>query len=93
MHRPVHTMPKIPDNFRAARALRRHHRERLKATRRFYWGRGRGAGSASDKTLGMALSTAAPCSCPLCGNPRRHFGEMTLQELRADEALRRDFES
>lgn len=84
-------MPKFPDNFREARALRRHHRERLKATRRFYWARG--AGPRSDKTLGMALSTPAPCSCTLCGNPRRHFGETTLQELRADEALRRDFES
>ena len=24
------------------------------------------------------------CSCPMCGNPRRHFGERTLQERRAD---------
>ena len=25
----------------------------------------------------------AICSCPLCGNPRRHFGDLPIQELRA----------
>jgi hypothetical protein len=25
----------------------------------------------------------AICSCTMCGNPRRHFGEPTLQERRA----------
>lgn len=24
--------------------------------------------------------TRSPCSCPGCGNPRRHFGKVTLQE-------------
>jgi hypothetical protein len=24
-----------------------------------------------------------PCSCSMCGNPRRFFGKATLQELRA----------
>ena len=24
------------------------------------------------------------CSCPMCGNPRRHFGERTIQERRLD---------
>jgi hypothetical protein len=32
----------------------------------------------------------APCSCSMCGNPRRFFGEVTLQELRA--SYRRDEE-
>lgn len=90
-------MPKVPDNFREARALRRHHRERLKTARRFYWGRGRDRGanpaSDSDKAQGVVISTPAPCSCTLCGNPRRHFDEATLQERRSDEALRRDRES
>ena len=27
----------------------------------------------------------AVCSCTMCGNPRRHFGARTLQELRAME--------
>jgi hypothetical protein len=25
----------------------------------------------------------AVCSCCMCGNPRRHFGSRTLQEIRA----------
>lgn len=29
------------------------------------------------------LRTRAPCSCPMCGNPRRHWGEHTVQERRA----------
>ena len=30
------------------------------------------------------LRTRHPCSCPMCGNPRRHFGERTLQERTID---------
>lgn len=25
-----------------------------------------------------------PCSCPLCGNPRRYFGTRSIQERRHD---------
>lgn len=24
--------------------------------------------------------TTKPCSCPMCGNPRKFFGEKTIQE-------------
>ena len=30
--------------------------------------------------IGVAKKTACRCSCPMCGNPRRHFGEITRQE-------------
>lgn len=30
----------------------------------------------------LYLKTRVPCSCPMCGNPRRHFGKKTIQELR-----------
>ncbi len=26
-----------------------------------------------------------PCSCWMCGNPRRYFGERSLQERRANQ--------
>jgi hypothetical protein len=26
------------------------------------------------------LKTRKPCSCAMCGNPRKHFGEVTIQE-------------
>lgn len=31
---------------------------------------------------------AALCSCPMCGNPRKWFGQRTVQERRADIATR-----
>lgn len=31
------------------------------------------------------LYTRVPCSCFMCGNPRRHFGRRTRQELLAEE--------
>ena len=36
---------------------------------------------------GALADHLASCSCPMCGNPRRHFGAMSLQEQRAIEAL------
>jgi hypothetical protein len=35
------------------------------------------------RQLGKLLHTATPCSCPMCGNPRKYFGHRTIQELRA----------
>lgn len=49
-----------------------HDTERLKVKRSKYSGRG--------KTV---LQTPAVCSCPMCGNQRKHFGERTVQERRA----------
>lgn len=28
------------------------------------------------------------CSCFMCGNPRKHWGEPTMQERRADQAAK-----
>ena len=35
----------------------------------------------------ILLKTRAPCSCVMCGNPRRHFGAKTRQERIADEDM------
>lgn len=35
----------------------------------------------SPAWIGHIATTPKPCSCPLCGNPRRHFGTRTRQEL------------
>lgn len=32
----------------------------------------------------LMAKTRKPCSCPMCGNPRRHYGEKTIQEKKAD---------
>lgn len=67
------------------RSERRHHRERLKKARQGYWGRRR---DLNARQQSMVVDTPTPCSCPMCGNPRRYFGELSMQERRA-EALAR----
>jgi hypothetical protein len=34
------------------------------------------------RRVGMYARTPKPCSCWMCGNPRRHHGEPTLRERR-----------
>lgn len=59
------------------RAIRRHHRERLKKARQFYWGRE----LLTDKRLiGILVNTSAICSCWTCRNQRRVTGEAPFQE-------------
>ena len=60
------------------RAVRRYRMERAKIrVRRLYSGWARG----SDRVTGLLANTRVPCSCPGCGNPRRHFGQRTRQEI------------
>lgn len=63
-----------------SRAVRRHHRARLKNKRRYYWGRDL---AGDKKARSQAARTPTPCSCFMCGNARRHDGD-TLQERRAN---------
>ena len=62
------------------RALRRHHYQRLKRKRRHYYG---GYGRHRDDVQGKLARTAPSCSCWMCGNPRKYFGELTRQETLA----------
>lgn len=69
-----------------SRAIRRHHLARLKQARRFYFGRDN---RSDSHTLGRLLSTTTPCSCWMCGNPRRYTGRTlseTLHLVRLREA-------
>lgn len=59
-----------------SRAIRRHHIARLKQARRFYFGRDNWSDSHA---LGRLMYTTTPCSCWMCGNPRRYVGG-TLSE-------------
>ena len=34
------------------------------------------------RTVGIFRKTKVPCSCVMCGNPRRYFGELTFGEIR-----------
>jgi len=35
------------------------------------------------KQIGASAQTPKRCSCYMCGNPRKHFGEITRQEQKA----------
>lgn len=37
-----------------------------------------------DRTVNRLAGHGKLCSCHMCGNPRRHHGEKTMQERRAD---------
>lgn len=69
------------------RAWRRHQRERIKNKRirqiNSWWF---GERVVDDpKFVGMMIDTPHPCSGPCCGNPRKHFGLLTRQEIIAGE--------
>ena len=49
------------------RAIRRHHRERLKHKRRYHWCRDL---INEPEILARAINTPTPCSCWMCCNTR-----------------------
>jgi hypothetical protein len=51
--------------------------------REWHWGRHL---SGNKKQHGQVVDTPTPCSCCMCGNPRKFSGEKTLQERRAAES-------
>jgi hypothetical protein len=68
------------------RAWRRHHRKRLLKKREKYWTTGwnsyfYGNEPPERKRVSRVVDTPKPCSCPACGNQRKHEG-YTMQELR-----------
>jgi len=63
------------------RAIRRHHRSRLKNNRKNYYGHDEAWNDPmTEGQLGVVVSTVPSCSCPMCGNPRRHFKQITRSE-------------
>ena len=37
-----------------------------------------------EPVVGRYRKTRVPCSCEMCGNPRRHFNLRTVQELKSE---------
>lgn len=64
------------------RAVRRHHYARLKNSRKHYFNFSWWANQA--KRLGIIAYYPTKCSCPMCGNPRKWFGDRTISECRDD---------
>ncbi|MFZ2172374.1 MAG: hypothetical protein WAW61_22400 [Methylococcaceae bacterium] len=61
-----------------SRALKFHHRQRIKNNRRHYFGRDL---SNEPKYLGLVINTPTTCSCVTCCNWRKTEG-ITIQEKR-----------
>jgi hypothetical protein len=38
------------------------------------------------KSLGYLADNNTVCSCWMCGNPRKYFGQLTVQEKKANQA-------
>ena len=72
------------------RAERRHHEWRMKQkVAKFRWLRDKLDYWPKDtnRIIGIVSKTKHPCSCYSCGNPRKHFNQKTLQEMRFEEGL------
>lgn len=71
------------------RALRRHHRQRMKNNRKKYWTVF--PHEESPKRLGIITTTPCICSCWMCGNPRKYYKNskagMKTSEIRKMEAM------
>lgn len=72
------------------RVIRRHHRSRLlnkwikRVTMEFKGSNVDGDIVYINRRARYLIQTPCPCSCAMCGNSRRHFGERTIQERRLD---------
>jgi hypothetical protein len=64
-----------------SRGIRRHHEQRIKSRVRRYYG---GLAVDDPRYIGKIAHARRLCSCWMCGNPRRHWGQATIQELRAN---------
>lgn len=71
------------------RALRRHHRQRVKNNRKKYWTVF--PHEESPKRLGIITTTPCICSCWMCGNPHKYYKNskagMKTSEIRKMEAM------
>lgn len=72
----------MSENPRMLRSERRHHEARIRAKRRFFYGRDL---REDPRALGMAAATAAPCSCWMCDSQPHPWHK----ERSADEAWRK----
>lgn len=66
-------------------AYRRHQEEKAKAHAAIISRVFHGVSKPDAARIGKVAHTRVTCSGPCCGNPRRHYGEMTMQERRAPQ--------
>lgn len=64
------------------RALRRHHLRRRELAEIKRWKSCSWDVDHAHRTAKVTRNTRTLCSCYMCGNPRKHWKEKTLQELK-----------
>lgn len=67
------------------RAIRRHHRNRLRNNRKDYHGGLRNRKNP-EMIMSFYVNTPTPCSCTMCGNPRKWFKYKTLSEMKCEDS-------
>lgn len=63
--------------------------ERVLRVYRAVWNYNDPMGLHDGKFAKRLIKTRVPCSCPMCGNPRRHFGQVTRQERQHETKTKR----
>lgn len=66
------------------RQIRRSHTKRIKNKRANYYGMTK----MTAVQHGRVVNTATPCSCWMCGNPRKFFNDVTIQEKKSDDSFK-----
>lgn len=76
-----------------SRAERRHHHNRMiDKVKSFHWFKSWGLTEEDvDYKCKRMAETRKPCSCYMCGNPRKHWKDKTIQEHRFDEKMKTDW--
>lgn len=81
--------------YTSRRALRRHHTARLKHKRRYDFCVYSRDGRRTFCPINRHVITPCPCSCRLCGNPRKFYGNgqaaKTVAERRRLAAANEDW--
>lgn len=70
------------------RSERRHHEWRMKAKYHRYQRTREPEWRCNEPAdAGRFAHHGKPCSCFMCGNPRKFWGELTMQERRAEQPI------
>jgi hypothetical protein len=72
------------------RSIRRFNAQKYKKRcKRTFLSRYTNLGNPVDelKIIGKIYKTRKPCSCFMCGNPRKYFNQKTIQEIRQEQSI------
>ena len=66
------------------RSVRRHHKQRMKDEIKDKYLNNWQYKDVDERTLGIESDTQKRCSCWMCGNPRKYFGDIDRNEIYTD---------